>query len=180
MNNISIRTLTILISLLLALIISTLDLWFEASWQHFLAIFLIVLVSSSILLYYVVDIYLRNRIRLVYKVIHQYKLSKSLKESIGDNLGDDPLTEMESQVESWVADKGKEIDDLRKMEQFRKEFLGNLSHELKTPLFNIQGYVHTLLDGALDEPKTAKQFLERTAKSVERLSNLVDDLDEIS
>jgi two-component system, OmpR family, phosphate regulon sensor histidine kinase PhoR len=180
MSNISIRTLTILISLLIALIVATVDLWFEASWQHFAVIFLVVLISSSTLLYYVIDIYLRNRIRLVYKVIHQYKLSKSLKESIGDNLGEDPLKEMEAQVESWVADKGKEIEDLRKMEQFRKEFLGNLSHELKTPLFNIQGYVHTLLDGALDKPKTAKQFLERTAKSVERLSNLLDDLDEIS
>src|SRR5688500_1443087 len=130
MNNISIRTLTILISFLLALVVSSIDLYFEASWQHFLAIFLVVLIFSSILLYYVVDIYLRNRIRLVYKVIHQYKLSKSLKESIGDNLGEDPLTEMEAQVESWVTDKGREIEDLRKMEQFRKEFLGNLSHEL--------------------------------------------------
>jgi two-component system, OmpR family, phosphate regulon sensor histidine kinase PhoR len=180
MNNISVRTLTILISLLLALLVATLGLWFEASWQHFVVVFLFVLIASSFLLYYVVDIYLRNRIRLVYKVIHQYKLSKSLKESIGDNLGEDPLKEMEAQVENWVTDKGKEIEDLRKMEKFRKEFLGNLSHELKTPLFNIQGYVHTLLDGAMDDPKTSKQFLERTAKSVERLSNLVDDLDEIS
>jgi two-component system phosphate regulon sensor histidine kinase PhoR len=180
MNKLSIQNLTILISLLLATVISLLNLYFDASWQHSIVIFFATLIIASFLLYYVVDIYLRNRIRLVYKVIHQYKLSKSLKESIGDNLGDDPLKEMEAQVENWVVDKSREIDDLRKMETFRKEFLGNLSHELKTPLFNIQGYVHTLLDGALDDPKTAKQFLERTAKSVERLSNLLDDLDEIS
>jgi two-component system phosphate regulon sensor histidine kinase PhoR len=131
-------------------------------------------------MYYVVDIYLRNRIKLVYKIIHQFKLSKSLKESIGDTLGDDPLAEMERQVNDYVVNNRKELDDLRKLEQFRKEFLGNLSHELKTPLFNIQGYVHTLLEGAMDDPKYARQFLERTSKSIERLSSLVDDLDAIS
>ncbi len=180
MSRFSIQTLSILISLLLAMVISSIDLFFDASWKHFLIIFFSVFISSSVLLYYVVDVYLRNRIRLVYKVIHQYKLSKSLKESIGDKLGDDPLKEMETQVENWVTDKSREIEDLQKMEKFRKEFLGNLSHELKTPLFNIQGYIHTLLDGAIEDEKVSRQFLERTSKSVERLSNLVDDLDEIS
>ncbi|MFM2307337.1 MAG: hypothetical protein RLZZ367_2006, partial [Bacteroidota bacterium] len=99
---------------------------------------------------------------------------------IGDTLGDDPLAEMERQVNDYVVNNRKELDDLRKLEQFRKEFLGNLSHELKTPLFNIQGYVHTLLEGAMDDPKYARQFLERTSKSIERLSSLVDDLDAIS
>lgn len=127
-----------------------------------------------------VDIYLRNRIKLVYKIIHQFKLSKSQKESLGETMADDPLKEMELQVKDWANKKSKQIEDLQKVEQFRKEFLGNLSHELKTPLFNIQGYVHTLLDGAMDDPKFAKQFLERTSKSIERLSSLVDDLDEIS
>jgi two-component system phosphate regulon sensor histidine kinase PhoR len=131
-------------------------------------------------MYYVIDIYLRSRIKLVYKVIHQFKLNRTLKDSIGESFGDDPLSEMESQVKDWVSDKSREIEDLKKLEQFRKEFLANLSHELKTPIFNIQGYVHTLLDGAMDEPEVMKHFLERTAKSIDRLNNLVDDLDEIS
>ena len=180
MNKLSPRTLIVLISLLLASFISTIDLYFQLSWQHFVTIFLISFISSSLLLYYAVEVYLRNRIKLVYKIIHRFKLSKSLKESIGESTSDDPLREMETQVQDWVADKSKEIEDLKKMEQFRKEFLGNLSHELKTPLFNIQGYVHTLLEGAMDDPKVSKQFLERTAKSIDRLSNLLDDLDEIS
>ena len=165
---------------MLALVVSLFDLYFEASALHFIAIFLLVSVSASMLLYYVVDVYLRNRIKLVYKIIHQFKLSKNLKDSIGDTVSDDPLTEMETQVKDWVTDKSKEIEDLKKLEQFRKEFLANLSHELKTPIFNIQGYVHTLLDGAMDEPEVMKHFLERTAKSIDRLNNLVDDLDEIS
>jgi len=144
------------------------------------AIFVVIAVSASFLLYYVVDVYLRNRIKLVYKIIHQFKLNKNLKESIGESVSDDPLSEMETQVKDWVTDKSKEIEDLKKLEQFRKEFLANLSHELKTPIFNIQGYVHTLLDGAMDEPEVMKHFLERTAKSIDRLNNLVDDLDEIS
>lgn len=180
MDKLSTRNLTILISLALATVVSGIDIYFNASWQHFVVIFLLVFVLSSLLMYYVVDIYLRNRIKLVYKIIHQFKLSKSLKESIGDTLGDDPLSEMETQVKDYVMHNKRELEDLRKLEQFRKEFLGNLSHELKTPLFNIQGYVHTLLEGAMDDPKVAKQFLERTSKSIDRLSNLVDDLDEIS
>jgi two-component system phosphate regulon sensor histidine kinase PhoR len=174
------RTLTILFSVLLATLVSLIDLYFEASLLHFIAIFILVSASASFLLYYVVDVYLRNRIKLVYKIIHQFKLSKNLKESIGENVSDDPLSEMETQVKDWVTDKSREIEDLKKLEQFRKEFLANLSHELKTPIFNIQGYVHTLLDGAMDEPEVMKHFLERTAKSIDRLNNLVDDLDEIS
>lgn len=180
MNKLSTRSLTIIISLVLAVIISGTDLFFMATWQHFAVIFISVFVLASLLMYYVVDIYLRNRIKLVYKIIHQFKLSKSLKESIGDTLGDDPLTEMETQVKDYVLNNSRELEDLRKLEKFRKEFLGNLSHELKTPLFNIQGYVHTLLEGAMDDPKYARQFLERTSKSIERLSSLVDDLDAIA
>ncbi len=180
MDKLSTRTLTIIIALLLATVVSGIDIYFNSSWQHFAIIFLVVFILASLLMYYVVDIYLRNRIKLVYKIIHQFKLSKSLKESIGDTLGDDPLSEMETQVKDYVMNNTRELEDLRKLEQFRREFLGNLSHELKTPLFNIQGYVNTLLEGAMDDPKVSKQFLERTTKSIERLSNLVDDLDEIS
>jgi two-component system phosphate regulon sensor histidine kinase PhoR len=142
--------------------------------------FLVTFITSFILTNYLVDIYIRHRIKLVYKIIHQFKLNKSLKESIGDIMGDDPLSVMETQVKDWVIDKSREIEDLKKLEKFRKEFLANLSHELKTPIFNIQGYVHTLLDDPMDDPELMRHFLERTAKSIDRLINLVDDLDAIS
>lgn len=180
LDKLSPRTLTVIISFFVAVIVSAVVFFFDTSWKHTAVIFGVSFISSAFLLYYAIDIYLRNRIKLVYKIIHQFKLSKTQKESIGDTMADDPLSEMEIQVKDYVADKSREIDDLRKLEQFRKEFLGNLSHELKTPLFNIQGYVHTLLDGAMEDPKVAQPFLERASKSIERLSNLVDDLDEIS
>lgn len=180
MDKLSPRALTLLISLLLSTIVSIADLYFYPSLGSFVTIWLVTFVSSSLLVYYAVDVYLRNRIHLVYKVIHQFKLNRSQKDSLGSMQADDALKEMEMEVADWAKTKSIEIEDLKKLEQFRKEFLGNLSHELKTPLFNIQGYVHTLLEGAMDDPKVATTFLERAATSVERLSALVDDLDEIS
>ena len=76
--------------------------------------------------------------------------------------------------------RSREIELLKKNETFRKEFLQNLSHEFKTPVFAIQGYVDTLLQGALENPEVNKRFLEKTGKNVERLVNLIRDLDEIS
>jgi two-component system phosphate regulon sensor histidine kinase PhoR len=83
-------------------------------------------------------------------------------------------------VEAWASEKKEEIDLLRSNEQFRKEFLQNLSHEFKTPVFAIQGYVDTLLHGALENPDVNRRFLEKAATNVERLTNLLSDLDEIS
>ena len=180
MDKLSTRTLTILTSLALAMVVAVTGLFFSTAWLQFTIVFVVAFIVSFILTNYLVDIYLRHRIKLVYKVIHQFKLNKNLKESIGDIMGDDPLTEMETQVKDWVTDKSKEIEDLKKLEKFRKEFLANLSHELKTPIFNIQGYVHTLLDDPMDDPKLMRHFLERTSKSIDRLIHLVDDLDAIS
>ena len=83
-------------------------------------------------------------------------------------------------MEAWAEENKQEIELLRQNEQFRKEFLQNLSHEFKTPVFAIQGYVDTLLQGALENPEVNKKFLEKTSKNVERLTNLLNDLDEIS
>jgi two-component system phosphate regulon sensor histidine kinase PhoR len=83
-------------------------------------------------------------------------------------------------VEEWGERRNSEIELLRKNEAYRKEFLQNLAHEFKTPIFAIQGYVDTLLDGAMDQEAIRKKFLENTAKNVDRLVNLMNDLDEIS
>ena len=77
-------------------------------------------------------------------------------------------------------EKSKEIEQLKQLEQYRRDFFGNVSHELKTPLFNIQGYVLTLLDGGLDDPSINREYLKRTEKSIERLIRIVEDLDEIT
>jgi two-component system phosphate regulon sensor histidine kinase PhoR len=90
------------------------------------------------------------------------------------------IEEVGTDVEQWAAENENELELLRHNEQFRREFLQNLSHEFKTPVFAIQGYVDTLLDGAMDDPTTATRFLERTAKNVQRLTHLLQDLDQIA
>ena len=90
------------------------------------------------------------------------------------------MDEVREDVEAWAEQRRKEIESLKKNETFRKEFLQNLSHEFKTPVFAIQGYVDTLLQGAMENPEVNKNFLEKAGKNVERLANLIQDLDEIS
>jgi two-component system phosphate regulon sensor histidine kinase PhoR len=83
-------------------------------------------------------------------------------------------------VEKWAEENKQEMELLKQNEKFRREFLQNLSHEFKTPVFAIQGYVESLLSGGMNNPETNKRFLEKAGKNVERLYNLIQDLDEIS
>ncbi|MEY2962741.1 MAG: hypothetical protein RL754_2 [Bacteroidota bacterium] len=87
------------------------------------------------------------------------------------------LPELEEVVMQWSTRQSKVVEELQSREQFRRDYMGNVSHELKTPIFNIQGYVLTLLDGAMDDPKVAHRFLKRAAKSVDRMTQLIKDLD---
>ena len=90
------------------------------------------------------------------------------------------LEKLEQSVEEWSLRQKKLIQELESREEFRREYIGNVSHELKTPIFNIQGYILTLLDGAKDDPKIATKFLNRAAKSVDRMTSLVKDMDVLS
>ncbi|MER3465065.1 MAG: two-component sensor histidine kinase, partial [Chitinophagaceae bacterium] len=90
------------------------------------------------------------------------------------------IDEVREDVEAWAAQRSKEVELLKQNETFRKEFLQNLSHEFKTPVFAIQGYVDTLLQGALEDPEVNKRFLHKAARNVDRLVNLIQDLDQIS
>ena len=90
------------------------------------------------------------------------------------------IDEVREDVEVWAEHHKEEIEVLKENEIFRKEFLLNLSHELKTPVFAIQGYIDTLINGAMDKPEVNKKFLGNAAKNVSRLVNLINDLDEIS
>lgn len=88
------------------------------------------------------------------------------------------ITKKKSSEDS--RERTHEINKLRKMENYRKEFLGNVSHELKTPIFNIQGYILTLLDGGLEDPEINRIYLERTENSISRMINIIEDLESIS
>ena len=104
-----------------------------------------------------------------------------MKDALGEQISDDPIRDAEREVQDWARQRVSELEKLREQAKFRKEFLANISHEFKTPLFATQGYVETLQDGLIDEdPEMAKNFLEKAARNLDRLSYLIQDLDEIS
>ncbi len=143
-----------------------------------LVITLVIFFSSYFLWNYSLDKFIIERIRILYKNIRR---QKSGKETFGENLKvADALAKVEHDVEQWGKMQAEEIEQLKMLAQYRREFIGNVSHELKTPIFNIQGYVLTLLDGGIDDPSINKEYLHRTEKSINRLIAIVDDLEEIA
>lgn len=178
-KNLSPARIALVVALVVAAVAGVVDLLFYTTLLHLLVLFVVVFAAGYFLISYSLEVFIYRKVKLIYKRIHNLKLGKDEKDLLAENTGE-ALEDVEKEVQKWADNQNKEIADLKSLEKFRKEFLANLSHELKTPLFNIQGYVHTLLDGAMDDPEVLRHFLERTSKSIERLSNLVDDLDEIS
>jgi len=142
----------------------------------FFGLFLI----SYLLTHYFIQRFIYRKIKLIYKFIYQTKATKREEFYYKNILPQKSMEEVSDDVEKWAEQRKEEIEILRQNEAYRKEFLQNLSHEFKTPVFAIQGYVDTLLGGALDKPEVNKKFLNSAAKNIDRLVNLIDDLDEIS
>ncbi len=110
-----------------------------------------------------------------------YRSIQNSDPSIRQEKNIDQLVEQgEKDVKEWKQKRNQEIEKLQEQAAFRKEFLGNLAHELKTPVFSIQGYIDSLLDGGMDDPKVLKTFLERASKSTERMTHILDDLDQLT
>ena len=120
--------------------------------------------------------------RFIYRRIEQIYDDVTLLES--SSLAKGPITTdmrtLTEEIEKFAKDKKIEIDTLKVREEYRRDFLGNVSHELKTPLFTVQGYIETLLDGAMNDKKVRKKYLQRASKGVERLISIVRDLDLIT
>jgi two-component system, OmpR family, phosphate regulon sensor histidine kinase PhoR len=179
-KNISPRQLSFLTALALAVPISLLLFFIEKNWLWALVSFIVILGGSYLLISVVLERFIYRKIKLIYKFIYQTKATKKEETYYKYVLPQKSIDEVRKDVEEWAEENKQEIELLRQNEQFRKEFLQNLSHEFKTPVFAIQGFVDTLLQGALENPEVNKKFLEKTAKNVERLTNLLNDLDEIS
>jgi two-component system, OmpR family, phosphate regulon sensor histidine kinase PhoR len=92
----------------------------------------------------------------------------------------DSLEELENSVDNLIESREKEVTHFENLDSYRKEYLGNVSHELKTPVFNIQGYIDTLLNGGLEDPNINIDYLKRAEKSIDRLIHIIDDLETIT
>jgi two-component system phosphate regulon sensor histidine kinase PhoR len=179
-KNLSSRQLAGFTALALSLPISLGIYVLEGSWRISLISFVLIFLGSYGLIFSIIQNFIYRKIKLIYKFINQTKASKREEMYYKLILPQKSIDEVHDDVEAWANQRSHEIELLQKNETYRKEFLQNLSHEFKTPVFAIQGYVDTLLQGALENPQVNKRFLEKAAKNVERLVNLIEDLDEIS
>jgi two-component system phosphate regulon sensor histidine kinase PhoR len=140
----------------------------------------LVFAGSYFLISFTLERFIYRKIKLIYKFIYQTKATKKEEVYYQYLVPQKSIDEVREDVEEWAEKQAEEIELLKKNERFRKEFLQNLSHEFKTPVFAIQGYVDTLLQGALENPDVNRKFLESTSRNIDRLVNLMNDLDEIS
>lgn len=175
------RILVLYISLFFSISLACLSLFYTNNWQHFFLILVVSFITTFILLSNAFHRYINNRISNIYKLIRNLKLGKDIKEVLAEHASNDPIHSAEEEVRLWAKQKTSEISRLQDQEKFRREFLSNISHEFKTPLFAIQGYIETLQDSVLEEdPTMAMRFLEKASKNIDRLTYLINDLDEIS
>src|SRR5687768_11246842 len=149
-------------------------------WRWGLGSLIFVFAGGYGLILFTLEKFIFRKIKLIYKMIYQTKATKKEEMYFKYLLPRKSIDEVRADVEAWGERRNQEIELLRKNEAYRKEFLQNLAHEFKTPIFAIQGYVDTLLGGAMEEEAIRKRFLENTSKNVDRLVNLMTDLDEIS
>jgi two-component system phosphate regulon sensor histidine kinase PhoR len=162
--------------LLVAVSASPIGLRLQA-WVAIIAAVLLFAVAYAVFSY-AIERFIHSRIKVLYRTVHDLK--RSHLDRI-DNAGKgDILDVVNAEVTAWATERRTEIRELHEREKFRREFIGNLAHELKTPIFNIQGYILTLLEGGLEDAKVNRDFLERASNGVDRLTKIVEDLDLIT
>lgn len=138
-----------------------------------------VAIAAYFILFYVLQQYIFQSINGIFRQISSAKQPSDEPYKRGImSLG--YLKHVEQEALEWAEDHKKEIEHFRQLAAYRKEFVSNVSHELKTPLFNLQGYLHTLIDGGIDDPEINSRFLEKAASNAQRLEHLIKDLDIIT
>ncbi len=146
---------------------------------HWLVVPLLTGALTYVILYQAVENFIYRKIKLIYKNIHALKTTKGMADEVMRN-ADDPIGDVNKEVAEWAKAQAKVISTLQEQEKFRRDFLGNVSHELKTPIMSIQGYLESLQDGGIDDPNINATYIDRALKNVDRLIMIIDDLTEIS
>jgi two-component system phosphate regulon sensor histidine kinase PhoR len=179
-KNLSPRQLALLTALVLSCLIGLSVFVLITNWKLLLAYFIVCFVVVYLLVFQILELFIYKKIKLIYKLISYTKASKreeAYQKYILPNKG---IDDVRVDVEKWAIQKTNEIQTLQSNEQFRKEFLQNLSHEIKTPVFAIQGYLELLADGAVEDPKLSNKFIKQAEANVQRLVGLLNDVDVIT
>jgi two-component system, OmpR family, phosphate regulon sensor histidine kinase PhoR len=177
------KRIAIILALVVSLIIGVAQVIdFKVDTIHYylivIAIMLFVFLIIYIVIYYSLNNFIIQKIKPIYKSIRNIDVAdKELYETVENR---DVISDVNDQVYSWALKEKQQIKELREQSKYRKEFLGNVSHELKTPIFNIQGYISTLLDGGLEDTNINRLYLERTDKNINRIISIVEDLSTIT
>lgn len=176
-KNITIQQITILISVLVTLI-NVLVITIGFNWLDYWWIVLITLglfYVNFLIVKFFIEKYVFRKIKLIYKLIYDSKKDKN-----ADDINKESLEDVNTKVIEWAENTKKEIASLKTLEEYRKNYVGNISHELKTPIFTIQAYLHTLIEGGIYDENINLDYLKRAADNTERLQNIVEDLDIIN
>ena len=156
-------------------------LYFTDGWLPvllFLGIMILAFYGIWRLIKYNIEFFVYRRIKLIYKTISRLK-TNSLSQG-GMDFNTDVIGDVNKDVVNWARDSKNQIEQLKEQAKYRKEFIGNLAHELRTPAFNMQGYLLTLLEGGLEDPSINTKYLARADQNLDRLIYLINDLDKIS
>ncbi len=164
------------ITLFLSLFLVILEyIFLQVHWQSLVVFSLICYILAFFVIQLRIEHFIYKRVKAVYDSVTLLDSSSLQEQRVTTD-----MATLTKEVEKFARDKKIEIEGLRVRENYRKEFMGNVSHELKTPLFTVQGYILTLLDGALKDKKVRKKYLKRASKGVDRLIYIVNDLDMIT
>ena len=168
---------SLLMALVAAIIVAVVMIVCGVVWWLVCCVALGVFILMAIFSLFMMKQYVAYKLKPIYSMV----LSRDVHTTeIIDEMKDKHVENISEELTAWAEDNDKEIERLKQSETFRKQYLGNVAHELKTPIFNIQGYISTLLDGGLEDDMINRQYLERTEKSIDRLINIINDLDTIS
>ena len=179
-KNLSPKQLAALTALVIATLIALSIFMLFSNAKLCITYFIVSFISIYFLMGQLLEYFIYRKIKLIYKLISQTKASKREEAYQKYVLPQKGIDDVREDVEEWAAQKAKEIQDLQSNEAFRKEFLQNLSHEIKTPIFAIQGYLELLGDGAMDDAITGPKFVQQAQSNVQRLVQLLSDVDAIT
>ncbi len=146
----------------------------------YLITFIFSFILNAFLLFFLINTFIYNRIKVIYKMIHSSNILNRKKHLTKIPYSNRAIEDVEHATEDFLMEKQNEISQLKELENYRKEFLGNVAHELKTPLTAIQGHILTLLDGGIDDENINHLYLQRTASNIDRMLEIVNDLDTIT